>query len=127
MAVIGRTESDNLLATYAHPAAVGSVTVAGLAKETTYKRGTVLARGADDKFVIAAGTAGTAAEAIMASDTKIGTADTVAEVFVSGDFFEPALVLAEGYSLSEADRLSLKHAGIYIADGMPPERSLAED
>lgn len=118
MAAIGRTESDNLLATYAHPAAVGSVTVAGLAAAKTYKRGTVLARNASDKFVIASGAANTSAEVILAADTKIGTADTEAEVYVSGDFFERGLTLGEGHDLTEADRVNLKNAGIYVIDGM---------
>lgn len=118
MAVIGRTESDNLLVTYAHPAAVGSVTVAGLAEAKTYKRGTVLARNASNKFVIASGAANTSAEVILAADTEIGTADTEAEVFVSGDFFERGLTLGKGHDLTEADRVSLKNAGIYIVDGM---------
>lgn len=118
MAVIGRMEPDNLVATLAHPAAVGSVTVAGLKAAATYKRGTVLARNSSDKFVIASGAANTSAEVIMSCDAEIGTGDTVVEVFVSGDFFEPALILADNYALSEADRLSLKHAGIYIVDGV---------
>jgi len=119
MAVIGRMEPDGLVATWAHPAAVGSVTVAGLSAAATYKRGTVLSRNASNKFVITAGAANTAAEVILANDTEVGTTDTVAEVYVSGDFFEPALITASGYTLSEADRLSLKNAGIYIVDGMP--------
>lgn len=116
--VIGRMDPDELVVTGAHPAAVGSVTVAGLSAAATYKRGTVLARNASNKFVIASGAANTAAEVILANDTEIGTTDTVAEVYVSGDFFEPALVVADEYTLSEADRLNLKNAGIYIVDGM---------
>lgn len=118
MAVIGRMEPDSLVATYAHPAAVGSATLLGLETAATYKRGTVLSRNANDKFVITAGAANTAAEVILANDTEVGTADTVAEVYVSGDFFEPALITASNHALSEADRLSLKNAGIYIVDGI---------
>jgi hypothetical protein len=129
MALIERAEPDNLIATNAHTATVQTVTVK--AGEGDLKRGTVLARNSSDKFVVACTAQTGDAEVILAQDADAtGGSDVIAEVYNSGDFFENALITKEEttgtppdevtapYALTEADRLNLKNAGIYLIAGL---------
>lgn len=116
-----RFESDNILIAGAHRADVGTCVVKGLQQATTYKRGTILGRNKADEVIIlntAAENDANVAEFILAQDTEIGTSDTVAEVYRSGDFFENYLTVAEGYTITDADRLNLKKVGIYLQNGV---------
>ena len=117
MALIEANKPDNLIASTAHTAAVQTVTV--LAGEGDLKRGTVLARNNDDKFEVLDTDATGKAEVILASDTDAsGASDVIAEAYVSGDFVEGALIVDDGYAITEADRLNLKNAGIYLIAGL---------
>ncbi|MBQ7564605.1 MAG: head decoration protein [Lachnospiraceae bacterium] len=109
-------KGDNLIAGNAHTVTGQTVTVKS--GEGELKRGSVLMRDADDKFVLADTSAGTA-EVILAADVDATEADTVAEVFATGDFNANALIVADGYTLTEADLVSLKNAGIYISVAVP--------
>lgn len=56
------------------------------------------------------------ANCILAEDTDVGTsAEVVAPVYVKGSFNSEALILATGYSLSDADKEDLRKLGIYLA------------
>lgn len=113
--------SDNLIVAGAHHADVGTCVVKALQSAATYKRGTVLGRNNAGNVIIldaAAQNDTNTAEYILAKDTEIGTSDTVAEVYRSGDFVEDYLIVAQGYTLTEADRRNLKKVGIYLQKGI---------
>ena len=112
---VERFTPDNLIADDKHTLATGTVTVKS--GEGALKRGSVLMRDANDKFVLADTSAGTA-EVILADDVDATSADTVANVYVSGDFKAESLIVASGYTLAEADKVALKNAGIYIVAGL---------
>ena len=109
-------KGDNLIATNAHTVTGQTVTVKS--GEGKLQRGSVLMRDSNNKFVLADTSAGTA-EVILATDIDATDADTVAEVYASGDFNANALITADGYTLTEADLVSLKNAGIYISVAIP--------
>ena len=103
---------DNLIAGNRHVVAGGTVTVASGAGKLA--RGTVLARNEANKFVVANAESTGKAEVILANDVDATDADAVAEVYITGDFNSNAVIVANGYTLSEADKLNLKNAGIYL-------------
>lgn len=113
--LVERFTPDNLIADDKHTLATGTVTV--LSGEGELKRGAVLMRDENDKFVLADTSAGTA-EVILADDVDATSADAVANVYVSGDFKAESLIVKEGYTLTEADKVALKNAGIYIIAGI---------
>lgn len=112
---VERFAPDNLIADDKHTLATGTVTVKS--GEGALVRGSVLMRDSNDKFVLADTSAGTA-EVILADDVDATSADTVANVYVSGDFKAEGLIVASGYTLAEADKVALKNAGIYIVAGL---------
>ena len=116
MALLETFAPDNLIADDKHTLATGTVTVK--AQEGNLKRGTILMRDTNNKFVVADTSAGTA-EVILAEDVDAkGNSDVVARVYVSGDFKAESLIVASGYTLAEADKVALKNAGIYIVAGV---------
>lgn len=115
MALIETYTPDNLIADNNHALATGTVTVKS--GEGKLNRGSVLMRDTNNKFVLADTSAGTA-EVILAEDIDATSADTVANVYVSGDFKTGALIVASGYTLAEADIVALKNAGIYLKAGL---------
>ena len=108
MALLDTFTPDNLIADNTHALAGGTVVVKS--GEGELKRGSVLMRDANDEFVLADTSAGTA-EVILAADVDATDAAAVAEVYVSGDFNASALILAEGYTLTEADFGRLLYSG----------------
>jgi len=113
--LVERFTPDNLIADDKHTLATGTVTV--LSGEGKLKRGSVLMRNANNKFVLADTSAGTA-EVILSDDVDATNADAVANVYVSGDFKAESLIVKTGYTLTEADKVALKNAGIYIIAGI---------
>jgi len=110
---------DNLIADSNQPIHTGTVTVKS--GEGELKRGSVLSREQNNKFVITASTlrvGGYLPEVVLAEDVDATSADTVAEVYTSGDFKKEALKVAEHHTLDEADLLDLKKNGIYVKAGM---------
>ncbi len=114
MALVETAVMDNIIATNAHPLTAQTVIVAS--GEGKLTRGTILARNSSNKFQIA-GTASTTPEVILATDVDATSADAVAEAYNSGDFFENYLTVGNSYTLTEADRVALKNAGIYLVAG----------
>lgn len=81
----------------------------------TLVRGTVLAN-ADGKYVALTADNVAKAEVILAEDVEAGSADVVATVYVAGDFVEDGLTV--GQALTDAAKLNLKNAGIYLVHGV---------
>ncbi len=109
----------------AKPAALNKVTVDGVVKTITTDYAYVAATGkitfttapADNKAVVAfynATDSGTP-HSILCNDTDVGSdIDVVAEVYVSGQFAKDALIVAENYTITDADIAYLRNGGIYI-------------
>lgn len=119
MSLVENYTPDNLIAGNIHPLATGTVTV--ISGEGKLSRGSVLMRNSNNKFVLADEDSGTplgTAEVILADEVDATSADAVANVYISGDFNTDALIVASGYTLSEADRVSLKNAGVYLVNGV---------
>ena len=114
---------DKLIAGTNPPVKVASGIIGKLAAEAAYKRGTVLCRssgtGGDGKLKML-GTAALSNETltpdcILCDDEEIGTTeDTAAAVYVAGCFNSRALIVAEGYTITQADVDKLRERGLYL-------------
>jgi len=116
MSLVETYNGDNLIAGIQHPAVGGTVVVAS--GEGELERGAVLARNESNEFELLDTASTGAAEVILASDVDATSASATAEVYVSGDFREEALVVGDSYEITENDRLNLKRAGIYLVAGV---------
>lgn len=118
MALIERYDEEKLFAGNTHPATVNTITVAS--GEGVLERGTLLGRNSEDKFVMMTSLCAGASiepEYVLAVDCDATSADVVADAYATGDFWESGLKAGDGYTVSEADRLSLKKVGIYLVEG----------
>lgn len=115
MAVLGKCEYDNLIADTAHAVTGGTVVIAG--GEGNLKKGSILGRNSSNKFEFLDSDVTGNAEVILAEDCVGTSQDGVVPVYLTGDFLENELKKYEGYTLTEADRKSLKDAGIYLVSG----------
>lgn len=126
---IGEFTPDNLIAGNRHPVDVCMVWIqAG----QNLKRGTLLeaAAAADTsgqeeeeteetqdtriKYVIRGTAADAEAEYILADDVDATEEDTAATVYRTGEFAENAIIVKDGYTISDADRKVLRNAGIFL-------------
>ncbi len=116
---VGEKSEDNLIASVFPPAAVTGVLIAGVAGGASYPRGTVMARSSADGKLAVLGAGGDGDAAYILSDpVEVGEDDTPAVAYRSGCFNTAALVLAEGYELTETDRDTLRKYGIILQDNM---------
>lgn len=122
MALVETTAIDNLIASNAHPISIQTITVKS--GEGKLKRGSVLMRDSNNKFVLAGASSATppvkygTCELILAADVDATSADTVATAYNSGEFVKEELIVASGYTLDAADEVDLKKAGIYLVSGV---------
>lgn len=107
-------EYDGLISGLTPQVKVGGGVIAKLATETTYVRGTVLAKNAEGKLAIA-GTASTTPNCILADDVVVGTdADVNVAIYEMGCFDPEKLTVADDYTMTEADKDELRQRGIYL-------------
>lgn len=123
--IVSKYAGDNLIATNAHVLTSETVVVKAGEKVSTMAsvaipRGTVLARNSDDKFIVLGSATGTA-EVVAATDIEEVNADTIAEVYNSGDFNGNALTVADNYSITAGDIADLKKAGVYVINEVAPK------
>lgn len=132
--VIGRCDYDMLIADNRHPLDVCHVL---LAAGAAHKKGEVLECSEDGKCYIlgtmtasqgeenteGAGETDTAVETkeavaayILAEDADAAEGDVVAAAYRSGSFIRNALIVKEGYSLTDKDETALRNGGIYLRD-----------
>ena len=119
---IGSMEYDKLIAGMTPPPKVASGVITKLATAATYPRGTILCRssgtGGDGKLKILGTTAGSnetlTPDCILCDDEDIGTDANVA-VYVMGCFNEDALTVDDEYTITQADKDTLRERGIYLA------------
>ena len=109
-------EYDGLISGLTPQVKVGGGVIAKLSAETTYVRGTVLAKNADGKLAILAGTPGATPNCILADDVVVGTdADVNVAIYEMGCFDPEKLTVANGYTITEADKDELRQRGIYLS------------
>ena len=105
---IGEMIPDTLIASTHVRQITQTVTVA--AGQGVLKRGTVVALDGGKAKIMASGLT---AHGILCDDVDAAEA-AVAEVYVAGCFNRGALIVAEGYTLADADVKALRDGGIYL-------------
>ena len=113
---VGEFTPDNLIAGNRHPVDVCMVWIQAGQK---LKRGTLL-----EAAAAAAGVAEqeegeeeadtTTKYVILADDVDATEEDTAATVYRTGEFAENAVIVKEGYTISDTDRKVLRNAGIFL-------------
>ena len=111
---VGEIAQDNLIAGIYPPAMVTGIKIA--AGQGELLRGTVLAQSDDGCVVLSAATTGKAA--YILTDDVDATEEVSTTAYYTGNFNTAALVLAEGYELTGADRDELRKYGIVLNDNM---------
>ena len=121
---VGSMEYDKLIAGITPPVKVASGIITKLSVAAPYPRGTVLCRssgtGGDGKLKIlgtpAAESETLTPDCILCDDEDIGTdADANVAVYVMGCFNEDAMTVDDEYTITQADKDTLRERGIYLA------------
>lgn len=129
----GTPGQDGLIYDLNPPAEVFAVKIAG--GQGTLKRGSVLSAGTDGSMTLMA--SGGTANCILAVDVATGDAADTGEggdtgtttqatdteaidalAYRSGHFAENMLIVADGYTLTAADKEALRDVGILLSDAM---------
>ena len=103
-------------------------TIRKLAEAATIKRGTILAKSSgtsgDGKLVVL-GTAATGdevltANCILCDDVEVGTSDDmIVSVYLTGCFNTNKCIVADSYTMTEADKDALREGGIFFKAAAP--------
>lgn len=117
-AKVGEMEYDGLVVDLVPEVEVRGGTIRKLAKKTTLKRGTILAKSSKDNTLVVLGTEATDGETltpdcILCDDTVVGTdADVSASVYTAGCFNTNRVHVADGYTISATDFDALRKYSI---------------
>ena len=117
-AKVGEMEYDGLVVDLVPEVEVRGGTIRKLAKETTLKRGTILAKSSKDNTLVVLGTEATDGETltpdcILCDDTVVGTdADVSVSVYTAGCFNTNRVHVADGYTISATDFDTLRKYSI---------------
>ena len=104
---LGSMEYDGLITGLNPPVRVDGGTIAKLEAATVLKRGTLLGKSEDGLLSVYGGT-GTP-DCILCDDTEVDTAeDTPVDVYAAGCFDPEKVTVAEGYTITQADRDKLR-------------------
>lgn len=113
---LGKMEYDGLVTDFIPQVQVRGGTIAALTEAATYKRGTILAKSATDGKLHILGNEASGdvtADCILCDDTEISTtADASVEVYTAGCFDPNKVTVADGYTITEADKDKLRERGI---------------
>ena len=124
---IGEMKFDNLIASHFPAPEVFTVTIVKDTAAQSLKRGTVLAyssgTGGSSAHKVLGTTAGSnealTADAILAEDVEVGTTDNAtALAYRTGHFNENALIVKQGYTFKETDKIALRDVGILLSDNV---------
>lgn len=116
---LGEMEYDGLVAGLNPPVRVDGGTIGKLAEAAVYKRGTLLGKAEDTGLLSLYGGTGTP-DCILCDDTEIGAdADVTTAVYKAGCFDLEKLTVAEGYTVTEADKDKLRERGIVFKSVSP--------
>lgn len=116
-AKVGEMEYDGLVVDLVPEVEVRGGTIRKLAKETTLKRGTILAKSSKDNTLVVLGTAADGEtltpDCILCDDTVVGTdADVSVSVYTAGCFNTNRVHVADGYTISATDFDALRKYSI---------------
>ena len=110
---VGEIGQDNLIAKLFPPAETFGVTIPAGAGVLT--RGTVLALVDGAYAVLAAGNTGKAS-CILADDVDASAGEAVGVAYRTGHFNSKALIVADGYTMTAADKEELRKGGILLSE-----------
>ncbi len=117
---IGSMEYDGLITGLNPPPRVDGGTIAKLTAPAVLKRGTLLGKGDDGLLSVYDGT-GTP-DCILCDDTEIGTAEDVpVDIYAAGCFNPEKVTVAEGYTITQADKDKLRAYSIIFKAASPAE------
>lgn len=113
MSHVGEFAPDNLIAGNRHPVDVCHVVIKAGQK---LERGTVLEEDAAEagKHVIKGTQADAQAVYILAETVDATEEDAVGAAYITGEFAENALIVKDGYTITDKDRKDLRDAGIFL-------------
>ena len=119
---IGEFQFDELVTDINPAVVVNGGVIKALASETTLKRGTILARssgtGGSGKLVVLGTVAGEnetlTTDCILCDDTVVGTSDVNACVYFAGCFDPNKVIVADNYTITDADKDALRSRGIFF-------------
>lgn len=104
---LGSMEYDGLITGLTPPIRVDGGVIAKMAAPTLLKRGTLLGKAGTGLLAAYDGT-GTP-DCILCDDTEVGTeADIPVEVYAAGCFDPQKVTLADGYTMTQADKDKLR-------------------
>ena len=104
---LGSMEYDGLITGLNPPVRVDGGTIAKLEAPAVLKRGTLLGQGEDGLLTVYGGT-GTP-DCILCDDTEVGAAEDVpVDVYAAGCFDPEKVTVAEGYTITQADKDKLR-------------------
>jgi len=115
---VGEMRYDGLITGLNPPVQVGGRIIAQTGEDAQYTRGTLFAKsGADNKlYILGSGADGAdelVPDCILCDDTSVGAgADACAAVYTAGCFDPGKMTLAEGYTISDADKDALRMRNI---------------
>jgi hypothetical protein len=118
---VGSIGQNNLIAKLFPPAEVTGVIIRAAEKETTLVRGTVMARSNKDGKLVVLGTVASGDDEvltpayILCDDTEIGTEDTPAVAYRTGNFNRDAVTVANDYTMTANDEDTLRKYGIVFS------------
>lgn len=117
---VGSVTPEQLFAHIDPPARTRGGVIAKGSNEVTLKRGTLLGK-KDGKLSVYGGGEGVSPDCILVDDVTVGTAnDENVVVYVSGDFNIDALTVASDYTITEADKDTLRMKGIFLSSMQEP-------
>lgn len=115
---MGEMAYDGLITDLTPPVQVRGGTISMPAEAATYKRGTLLGKNEAGMLSLYDGTA--TPDCILCDDTEVGTsADTFVTVYTAGCFDPEKVIMADGYTLTEADKDKLRERGIVFKAASP--------
>lgn len=115
---LGSMDYDGLIADIYPKLVVSGGTIRKLAEAATIKRGTILAKSSgtsgDGKLVVLT------ANCILCDDVEVGTSDDVTvPVYLTGCFNTNKCIVADSYTMTEADKDALREGGIFFKAAAP--------
>ena len=128
---LGSMEYDGLITGLNPPTRVEGGTIAKLSAAAVYKRGTLLAKSAKDGLLHILGeepptpasgeTADTyTPDCILCDDTEVSTTENIAvDVYAAGCFDPEKVTVAEGYTITQADKDKLRAYSIVFKAATP--------
>lgn len=116
---LGEMEYDGLITGLNPPDRVDGGAIAKLTTAITYVRGTLLGKAEDTGLLSLYDGTGTP-DCILCDDTEVGAEeDVIVAVYKAGCFNPDRLTVAEGYTITEADKDKLRERGIVFKAASP--------